>query len=378
MLRDALYLAGKDLRFLFRDRSTWIWAFVMPVVFFYFIGTMTGGYSRPATRPSIALLAAPDSGYMTDLLASRLEDRGFRVVRVETPQEAARYARRLSVPAGFTENVLSGNPMKLSLARAGDGLDASYDQFRVGRAVYSLLADLIVTSTAGKAVSPEALEEIRKRPRLITVDVTTAGKRTYPPGGFEQSVPGTMVMFVLLTMLTTGAVWLVIERKQGILRRLASSPVSRSSIVLGKGMARMALGSVQIGFAMIAGSVLFRVQWGPNLWFILVMLGAYAALAVAASVLLGALAHTEGQAIGIGVLLTNLLGALGGCWWPIEVAPRWAQKFAMLLPTGWAMDALHKLVSFGDSPQAALPHLVALAAGALVLGAIAVRRFRFE
>ncbi|HSW49444.1 MAG TPA: ABC transporter permease, partial [Bryobacteraceae bacterium] len=148
--------------------------------------------------------------------------------------------------------------------------------------------------------------------------------------------------------------------------------------VLGKSMARLALGGIQIAFAMVAGSALFGVRWGPNLWLILVLLGAYAALAVAASVLLGAVARTEGQAIGIGVLLTNLLGALGGCWWPIEVTPRWAQKLAILLPTGWAMDALHKLVSFGESPQAVLPHLVVLSAGALVLGAIAARRFRFD
>jgi len=187
-----------------------------------------------------------------------------------------------------------------------------------------------------------------------------------------------MVMFVLLTMLTTTAVWLVVERKHGILRRLASSPISRVSIVTGKCGSRLGLGAVQISFAMITGAVLFRVRWGPNLWAILVVLAAYAALAVSAAVLLGSLARSEGQVIGIGVVASNLLGALGGCWWPIEITPRWAQKLAILLPTGWAMDALHKLISFGDSPSAVIPHFAALLAAALVLGAIAVRRFRFE
>ena len=46
MLRHALYLARKDLAHRFRARETWIWAFVLPVVFFYFIGTVTGGFGR--------------------------------------------------------------------------------------------------------------------------------------------------------------------------------------------------------------------------------------------------------------------------------------------------------------------------------------------
>jgi hypothetical protein len=32
MLRDAFFLARQDLRFLFRERATWTWAFVMPVI----------------------------------------------------------------------------------------------------------------------------------------------------------------------------------------------------------------------------------------------------------------------------------------------------------------------------------------------------------
>lgn len=46
-LRDALFLARMDLRLMFRSRITWLWAFVMPVVFFYFIGTVTGGARLP-------------------------------------------------------------------------------------------------------------------------------------------------------------------------------------------------------------------------------------------------------------------------------------------------------------------------------------------
>ena len=40
--------------------------------------------------------------------------------------------------------------------------------------------------------------------------------------------------------------------------------------------------------------------------------------------------RTEGQAVGIGVLATNVLAALGGCWWPIEITPAWMQTLALV------------------------------------------------
>ena len=72
------------------------------------------------------------------------------------------------------------------------------------------------------------------------------------------------------------------------------------------------------------------------------------------------------------------LAALGGCWWPIEITPPWMQSLALWLPTGWTMDALHKLVNFGDGPAAALPHVAALATGALLCGAAAARTLRYQ
>ena len=71
---------------------------------------------------------------------------------------------------------------------------------------------------------------------------------------------------------------------------------------------------------------------------------------------------------------TQVLAALGGCWWPIEITPAWMQKLALALPTGWAMDAMHKLVNFGDGAAAALPHVAVMLTSALVIGWIGARR----
>jgi len=365
MLRDAFYIARMDTRYLLSRRETIVWTFVMPVVFFYFIGAITGNATRSAdSRDPLAVSAPADAGFLADQLIQRLSARDYRIIRTDSPQELLPYARRLEIPAGFTGSVLAGRPMKVRFTHTGQALDADFDQVRISRAVYTVLADLIVIRASGAEPTPVRFAELAAEPRTLSLDVHSAGKRVDIPTGFEQSVPGTMVMFTLLVLFTSGAVTLTIERRLGILRRLASS--------------RMAIGTIQIAFAMIAGRLLFQVHWGPNLAVVVLLLLAYGALAAALAMLLGNLGRTEGQVIGLGVILSNVMAGLGGCWWPIEVTPLWAQRLAVFLPTGLAMDGLHKLVNFGASPAAVLPHLIALTlASALALYVLA-RTFRFQ
>jgi ABC-type multidrug transport system permease subunit len=241
-----------------------------------------------------------------------------------------------------------------------------------------VLADLAACSAAGSEPGPEVFRRLAGMPRTLRLDVRAGGKRTKIPTGFEQAIPGTMVMFTLLVLLTSGTAGIVYERRLGVLRRLASTPISRGSIVLGKWCGRLALSLVQIGFAMITGTVLFGMRWGPDLPMILLVLLGWGGLCASLALLLGSLVETEGQAIGIGVLTSNALAALGGCWWPIEITPSWMQSIARLVPTGWTMDALHRLISFQAGAASALPHTIVLFAAALAVGWQAARHFRFQ
>ena len=42
------------------------------------------------------------------------------------------------------------------------------------------------------------------------------------------------------------------------------------------------------------------------------------------------------------------------------------------------MDALHKLISFEAGAASAVPYVITLLLGALIVAAIAVKRFRYE
>ena len=380
MLRAAAFIVRYDLVFMLRQRETLLWVFVMPIVFFYFIGTVTGGLgARSDDRPDpIALRAPADGGIIVDQIVRRLEEQDFEVVRTSSQEQYERFGRRLTIPEGATESVLAGRPIDVTLEQGGDQLAGNFDQVRVNRAVYAVVADLAVIKGQSREVTEAAFAEVAAAPRQLTLAVQSAGRRLEAPSGFAQAVPGTLVMFTMIVLLTGSATTLVVEREQGLLRRLASTPLSRGAIVLGKWASRMTLGVVQIGFAMVVGTLLFKVDWGAAVPMVLVLLVTWAAFNASLALLLANIVRSQGQASGIGVLASMVLAALGGCWWPIEITPPWMQGLALFLPSGWTMDAMHKLVNFGYGPSSALPHVAALGIAAIVVGAAAARVFRYQ
>jgi ABC-type multidrug transport system permease subunit len=375
LLRDAFFVTRKDLRYAMRLPQVWVWMFVMPLALSYLVGSLMGSIVMRIDQ--IALYAPPDAGFLADDLARRLTASDYQVVRVGDRAAMKEHALWVALPDGFTHSVLAGPAAEIELGYPVGYRLAGYDAYRVGRAVDDILGDLVVLSKQGTDPSAVQLAALVNRPRKLGLRVQSAGKAQRLILGFQQSVPGFIVMFTMQVSLTAGSVLLIVERRKGVLRRLASTQVSRASIVAGKLGARLAMGLIQVGVAMLVGRYWFGVDWGANLWAVLLLLLAYTTFCSALAVAFAGIARTESQALAAGVILSSVLAAVGGCWWPVEVTPKWMQQAALLLPTGWAMDGLHKLISYGDSPASVALHLAGLAAATIVVGCVAVRRFRF-
>jgi len=386
-LRDAAFVGRRDLVQMLRNPETLLWVFVMPVVFFYFFGTVTGGMADAggsADAPDPLVLQAPgDGGFLVDELRTRLEEQNYRVIPGDSV--SGRGSGRSVVVGspddslGLTRAVLAGEPRTVTLRPGEDGLAAQFHEVRVARAVYGVLADVaVLTGDTLDGVSPAGFHRLREAPRPLGLRVESAGRRERAPTGFSQSIPGTLVMFTMLVLLTTGGITLVVEREQGLLRRLAATPMSRAAVVLGKWGARLVLGLVFIAFAVATGTLLFGMDWGNAPAALGGLMVAWAAFNASLGLLLAGVARSEAQASGVAVLVTLLLAALGGAWWPIEITPGWMQTLALALPTGWAMDGMHRLVNFGYGAGAVAWHLGALLAATAVVTVLAVRTFRYR
>jgi ABC-type multidrug transport system permease subunit len=385
-MSNILFIALHDIRYQLRQGATLLWLFVMPPIFIYFIGTVTGGFSSGITggiATPLTVIAA-SAGFLKPQIDKRLRDNDFApdwqdIAFATQSEEGAAAVRTLAFPDALTDRIVAGEQVTAVFNTSASSLTRDFEKIRIQRSLYTVLADIAVADAqSANGLSAAGLDVLNAETRTWRLQVESAGKRKTIPSGFDQAVPGILVMFTLLVLLTSGAAMLATERRQGLLMRLASAPISRTELVAGKWSGRMALAILQIVFAVIAGTLLFRMRWGPDFAAVLVVLIAWAAFCASAGMLLGSIARTDGQAVGLGVLAANLLAALGGCWWPIEVTPEWMQALQNLLPTGWAMDALHKLISFEAGAVSALPQLAALLLGSILVAALAVRQFRYQ
>ena len=383
-MRNVAFIAWHDVRHQLREGSTLLWVFVLPAVFFYFIGTVTSGFSGTmsgATATPI-VIAAKNPGFLRDQVDLRLRDNSFEPDWRESvlPDAEGNLPRRvLTFDDNLSDRIAAGDNVTASFDTRASALSRQYEIIRIQRSLYTALADIVTADArTGGALTAAALVELNNETRVWQLDVAAAGQRQEIPSGFDQAIPGILVMFTLLVLLTSGASMLVFERNKGLLRRLAYAPMTRTEVVAGKWGGRMVLAVLQIASAVLIGTFVFNMQWGPDIPMILVVLLAWAAFCASAGLLLGSLAKTDGQASGLGVLVANALAALGGCWWPIEITPAWMQSLQNFLPTGWAMDALHQLISFEAGALAAVPYVLTLLLASVVVGAVAVRSFRYE
>lgn len=382
-MRNVLFIGWQDVRNQLREGSTLLWLFVMPPIFFYFIGTVTGGYSSGigGSQATPLTVIAERPGFMRAQIDLRLKANDFEptwVEALESSETDPAPARTLAFAADMSERLLAGEQVTAVYDTGANSLSREFEEIRMQRSLYTVLADIIIADATAGPLSSDALATVNDAPRVWKLAVSSAGQRQEIPGGFQQAVPGILVMFTLLVLLTSSGTMLVQERTKGLLRRLASAPISRSEVIAGKWQGRMVLATVQVAAALLVGTFLFSMDWGPDFAMVIVVLAAWAGFCASAGLWLGTVARTEAQAGGLGVLAANLLAALGGCWWPIEIAPGWMQAIQKAMPTGWTMNALHKLISFQAGAASAAPYVLLLIAAAAAFGMLAAKRFRYE
>jgi ABC-type multidrug transport system permease subunit len=145
---------------------------------------------------------------------------------------------------------------------------------------------------------------------------------------------------------------------------------------MGKIYGLVLLGAVQILFFLVVGKFLFHVNLGANLPAVALTLLVFSWAAGSLGVLVGSVNAAEDRVTGICVLASLLLAALGGCWWPLEIGPPALKFIALCTPTGWALQALHQLISFGSGFEAVLAPLAVLLAFGAAANLLAARFFR--
>jgi ABC-type multidrug transport system permease subunit len=377
-MKNILLIGHNDIRLFLKDKVNYFWLIVVPVLFCFFMGFANRGPGSPSSpRPGV-LLENQDEGFLGELLMQELIAQGLNVLG---PDQANNAERGLRIPSNFTKAVQEREQVKVEFFKTKNSSleSAAMIELRLVRALIAVNAALIqraIEADGGEVFDAEALKAALEQPNPVQVAVSFAGRRPVP-AGFNQSLPGILVMFLMLNLLIFGGASLASERQTGVLKRLVVHPLKRQELVLGKIYGRFLLGLVQALFMLLFGQLVLNVPVFREPVGMVLIVAVYAWVCASFGVLIGATARNPDKIIGLCIMAALLMSALGGCWWPIEIVPDTFKIVAHLVPTGWAMDGFHRLISFGGTSAEIGTELGVLAGFAIVGSIIAGKLLRY-
>jgi ABC-type multidrug transport system permease subunit len=187
---------------------------------------------------------------------------------------------------------------------------------------------------------------------------------------FSIILPGMAVMFLLFIVQAVMRD-MIAEREDGKLRRMLTTPLRPGELIGARILGGWLIGVVVLLIMVAFGTLVFRAQWGPFGWFLL--LGAAATFWTAAFfALMNAFVRNRNQAGSLSAPIILAFSIFGGSMMNPEAMPAAFRKIGLVTPNRWFIDGA-ALVRDGRFP--AVPLLV-LAASGLVLLALAVPALR--
>jgi ABC-type multidrug transport system permease subunit/F0F1-type ATP synthase membrane subunit b/b' len=286
----------------------------------------------------VGALQQPARAYVDALTTARRE---FEAWFAELQRLAARRADRIPDPPTFPEpppELLRGLEERPAPIEIPVSLDLRITP--PSRAALDALALGDVDVQIPQLEVPEAVVPGAS----LGVEEISVGDGPTTINTFDQNVPGFSVTFLMLGMLFAVSLGLLDERDWGTFDRVRSLPVPVLSIVAGKLASRYVVGVAQMIVLFAVGFALFRISLGPQPWALLLPIVGIVFAGTALGLIVAAIAPSRDAIVPLGSILIVTMAAVGGCWWPIDLEPRWMRSAALAFPTTWAMEAFNDLM----------------------------------
>lgn len=378
-MKKIWHIGRLDLKLMVKDKAFFFWMLVFPLVFILIFGNLYKS-SRTDNRASLTVLNQ-DNGPWGAYFIQKLESPKIELTVVAPPSRGKpasppkEYYRLLVIPADFSARIERKAAQELQFKKdsQADLKAGAMADTKITQAIVKLIAELVMYGNRDMKAFFAARSPYRD---LVTVQTRLPRNTiTKVPSGFDHTIPGILVQFVMMMVLIYGGISVMEDRKKRVLARILYSPASFAELFGGKLLGRLLMGLLQSAILVVSGLLFFRLNLG-NAWLSALTILAFAAAMAALSIFVGSVLRKEEVIIGFSVLAANMFAGLGGCWWPAEIVPPAFRAVGMVSPAYWAMDSFHQVIFFGKGFAAIWPNLLVLLAFGAVFTALALRFFK--
>jgi len=218
----------------------------------------------------------------------------------------------------------------------------------------------VINAFNNKLIGAEEIVKITSQPLV---------ERKLKPADYY--LPGYIASFIMTNGIVGATSTISEYRRNGTVKRLAATPLPKSSWILGnvfqQTLLAFMLTAIMIGF----GWLIFGVRAFPDAYALsLIFVGAVAFCSV--GMVLGGVIKDVEAASGAGNAIAFPMMFLSGAFWPLDMMPGYLQTIAKFLPLYYFHDGLRNIMIHKNPALSLIPFLI-LGIFAIIFITIAVK-----
>jgi ABC-2 type transport system permease protein len=351
----------------YREKSAVFFTVALPIILILVFGSIfTKQDHMTYELPVQDLDQTQGSAKLLDALA---KSGAFKTIPVDPAANAREYARLhklnllLVIPKGFEDQATQ----KATLKSSGLSTTVTY------------IYDPSSTSTTNKilllnSVFEEVDHQLTGTSQFIKSKQVSILDKKYR--FIEFFVPGIIAMSIM-TLSLSGALNINAElRQKGIIRKLATTPITRTDWVLSNVLYHLILAVLTTTTILVVSYAVFSVSLEINLWLpLLVVLEVFTFVGI--GMILTRIAKEAESAAAAGNAIMFPVMFLSGTFFPLEMMPVFLQKFARVLPLYYVNEGLRAAMVFLDQ-GAAVRNAAVIGAIALVVFVVGIASTKWE
>jgi ABC-type multidrug transport system permease subunit len=328
-------LHARNLEFL-RDRATFGWNVLLPVILVIAMALIFGGPERPLFKVGVLHAGESIDPSLHPFLGTHYVE--FFTVRSETDavKKVARHQMDLLID-------LRGAPRYWVNADSPQGY-----------VVEKLLLESDPGGIQREAVTGQAVRYV------------------------DWLLPGILGMNMMFSCLF-GVGWVVVRyRKSGFLKRLRATPLSALEFIAAQVLSRLILIMLVTVFVFAALRLVldFRMEGSALLLFVVALLGAISLIAI--GLFVAARFTSEELASGVLNFITWPMMLLSGVWFSLEGSAEWLRWIAKIFPLTQMLEAARAIMLDGAGLATVAPQLIFLAFTAALFLSLGAALFRWR
>ena len=372
-MKKIWHIGFNDIKLMVRDKIFFFWTLLFPLVFIFIFGNLYRG-GTSSGQASLMVLNQ-DKGQWGAYFIEKLKAPGIDLEIIsEEPQE---YYRILVIPPNFSEKIQNKEAQELLFKKQAKASvqAAAQVETKIIQAIAKTITELILHGDKDLTTYFDKKSEFRNIIEIKAQFPENTLKKV--PSGFDHTIPGVIVQFIMMMVLIYGGITVMEDRKRGVLTRILFSSTSIPELWGGKFLGRLMMGILQALILIVTGLLFFNLNLG-NFFLSMFNVLVFSITIGSLSIFIGSVLNKEDLIVGISILLANIFVALGGCWGPIEIVPQSFRTIGMISPAYWAMDAFHQIIFFNKGFTDIFINVLVLLGFAVIFTFLAIKFFKIK